>query len=841
MSEDENQKINTRRIIDQSALMQNVDVLKNASFIKIDTGPFVNGISLDEEGALESHGTTINKLYNFKDFIEGYNKLTPASLSNLIPYIQIFKVYDDNTEFLIPFNNFYPKSAIDAITSTRSDRGHQANLVSLEFISQGKDIATTFIYQVKINVIFDSIQTLFNEKSRYIELFNPPKKNASKRMERDPKYYQIKLKFGWNFNKDLPSDLNPKQLQAFADVSGSELFLSYTIHRLTINEDGSVALQVEYIGSLEALARDTTQLTILSSEDMKKLDDITEQITTIQDKLKTNGFTVDAPEEDGKVTVTIKNSQGEEQENGEKNNLERLYNEKSSLESNNKKEFMNGILKNIQQQYSGSFPQLKIRSDIYTKRQKLVESFSSLSEKDKLDKTQESKNLISADQNPDNVKFEWNVLKPEEAQTFNIEEYLKKLDTPPLTAAPAPVGGGTAGTIPPEYYSIPFFTFGRLMKALEVLGGKDGKESDFLVICTDCNIASFGNGNFIDARDLANNPDYKIYIDNGLVIGDNIAVLKNDISTINITQIPIALSTFKYWLNKNVISQNLTQMSLINFLNLAITDLLNLAVKSTNEDYVPTQNLQFKFMFDKIQLKNNDNFLTLIRNNQGPSEILGKSQYGKGDIKEFILKNQTSSINSIKKNIIIFYSTPTHNIRKSNFKKDLEDGIPHFFYGQNKGIINKITFREENMPYVREANIQTQVDRKPWKAGVFLRGKYNVIIEMLGTVNFRIGSMIHISPSFPGVIDFSDPILYGIGGYFVIISIKTSIQSGSYITTLEANWVATGTGEFTDLSHLPFKVVKLSKPLSQQSAQETSDASDAADAGEAAATSGGGG
>jgi hypothetical protein len=808
MADDENQKINTRRITDQSALMQNIDTLKNANFVNINNGPFVNGVSLEEEGSLENSGIIINKLYNFKDFIASYNKLTPASLSTLIPYIQIFKIYEDNAEFLIPFNNFYPKSAIDAITSAGSDRGHQANLVNLELVSQGKDTATTFIYQVKLNIIFDSVQTLFNEKSRYIELFNPPKKYSHKRMERDPKYYQIKLKFGWNFNKEIPADLNPKELQTFADFSGSELFLNYVIHKLTINEDGSVALQVEYIGSLEAVGRDSTKLNVLSSRTIDELDNISQKISDIDERLQGRNLKYEKNEDkDGKITIKIvKIDQPQtEQQAAEKNDLERLYNEISSKESNNKKEFMNGILKNIQQQYSGSFPQLKIRSDIYTKRQQLVESFSSLSEQQKIDDTEEAKSIISTDKNPDNVKFEWNVLKPEEVATFNIENYLKNLDTPSAAAA--------SKENPSEFYSIPFFTFGRLLKAIDTLGGKDGKESDFLILCSDCNIAYFGNGNFVDARDLAKNPNYKILINNGLVIGDNLAVLRNDISLVNITQIPIALSTFKYWINKNITSQNLTRMNLINFLNLAIIDLLNLAVKSTNEDYLPTQNIQFKFFLDKVEFNNDNNFLKLIRSNQGTSEILGKSNFNKENIKELILNNQITSSNSIKKNIIIFYCTPTHNVRKSNFKKDLEDGIPHFFYGQNKGIINKISFREENMPFVREANIQTQVDRKPWKAGVFLRGKYNVTIEMLGTVNFRIGSMIYISPSFPGVINYDDPVLYGIGGYFVIISIKTSIESGKYITILEANWVATGTGEFTDLSHLPFKVVKLSKPL----------------------------
>ena len=814
MSE-EDEKLNTRRIVNQSALMQNIEILKDTNFVSIPTGPFVNGVSLSDEGDLD--GTTINKLYNFKNFIQAYNKLTAASLSTLIPYIQIFKVYEDEPDFLIPFNNFYPKSAIDAITSAGSDRGHQANLVNLEFVSQGKDIATTFIYQVKLNIIFDSVQTLFNEKSRYIELFNPPKKSGkSLRGDNDPQYYQIKLKFGWNFNKELPSDLNPKELQIFSDASGSELFLSYVIHRLTINEDGSVALQVEYIGSLEAVARNATKLTVLSSEKIQKLDEVSKQITDIEDILQTRSLThTREQDKDGKITVKVVDKDGKEKSDNQ-SDLERLYNEQEQLTTNNRKEFLNGIFNKISEQYDGFFPKLQLNQSEYYKRSNIITSYSSLNEQERLDKIVESKNLIT--NNSASVKFvEIKKLNKRQYATQDTEEYLKQLEQPGMSGLD---------------YSIPFFTFGRLLKAIDTLGGKDGKESDFIILCGDCNIASFGDGNFVDAKDLSKDPNYKVLIDNGLVIGDKLAVLKNITTPINITQIPIALSTFQYWINKNITSQNITQMSLINFLNLCITDLLNLAVKPTNEDYVPTQNLNFKFFFDKVELNEDDEFLTLIKNThsiksdeadvepQQKQEILTKTNYGK--IEDFIINKQIKSSSSVKKNIIIFYSMPTHNTRKSNLSADVKDGIPHFFYGQSKGIINKITFREETMPFAREANIQTQVDKKPWKAGVFLRGKYNVTIDMLGTVNFRIGSMIYVSPSFPGVINFGDPIEYGIGGYFVILSIKTSIKSGEYLTSLEANWVATGTGEYTDLRSASFKVIKLSKPLAelQQQADE---------------------
>jgi len=813
--DDKEKELNDKKIIDQSALIQNIKEIKSflqqGFFTDFKSGPYVNGISFSDDITNENMGTTINKIYNFKEFIESYNKLTPASLSSLVPNIQIWKIYEDGTEFLFPFNNYYPKASIDAITSAGSDRGFQANLVNVEFISQGKDTATMFMYQVKLNLIFDSVQTLFNEKSRYIELFNPPKKSGRyKRGDRDPKYYQIKLKFGWNFNPEIPSSLNPTELKKFADLSGSELFLNYVIHRLTINEDGSVALQIEYIGALEAIARNSNNLTILSSEKLDELDKISKEIETIKENLKNVGLEATISEsEDGKIEVKIVDKDGNEQTNrSEKSLLEVAVAKQKEKETTNKNEFMTGIIKNINKQYfDKGLPILQINEDQYLKRKNVLDNFSKVNELERLNKIKE---LSASSKNK--LKNAWINFGDEIPNPNGIEQYLNDLSFQTDPQDPSVFN---------KIYNIPFFTFGRLLKAIQSLGSKIDKdtntitESDFIILASDCNISSLGKDGsddcFLTAKDIENNPEYKIYINNGLSLEQNVAVLNTSITPINILDIPIAFSTFKYWMEKNITSQNITRMSLINFLNLLTNDLLNLALKPTNEDYVPKQHLQFKFFFDKMEFNADNKFYETIKNNQGQKELLNISQL---NIQNFFLNEQLKK-DTIKKNIIIFYAMPTHNTRKSNFKNDLNDGIPHFFYGQSKGIINKITFREENMPFVREANIQTQVDRKPWKAGVFLRGKYNITIDMIGTVNFRIGSMIYLSPSFPGVISYDDPIEYGIGGYFIIVSLKTNIESGKYTTTIEANWVATGTGEYTDLSHAPINLIRLSKPLEQ--------------------------
>ena len=837
MSE-EDQKQYYRRISDQATLIQNIDKLKlsfNDRYENPLNSAYVTGLEILSADKKEVDGISVNKLYNFQKFIEEYNKLGPASLSLLNPYIEIYKIYEDGLERVIPFNNFFPKAALDAITSGKSDRGYQANIQNIKISSQGKDTATAFIYTVQMNFIFDSVQTLFNDNSRYIELFNPPKKYKYKRGDGDQKYYQIKLKFGWKIDpkQALNNNLNPVSVKNFADSSGSEIFLNYIKHNIGINEDGSVTLMVEYVGSLEMEARNPNKFSVLSDGKIEKLKEIQEKIDLISESLKDKGLKHEPVyKNDGSIEkVKILDNDGKEIEKprSEAAELERLYGQKKENEGNNEKDFREGIINNLLEQFytdfvqngekkevkTGTpllnrFPVFLINEQVYSSRKNLLETTNAGA----LETSSKVQELLKLENQPQNTEIRYGIdyrTKEEE----DIKNYLNKLEFPDDTVT---IEGRNDNK---KYYRIPFFTFRNLLKSLQALYGKDNQESDFIMLGTDIFISSFKTGELIDPKTLSENPEYKILIDNALSLGKgNVALIANKLKQINILDIPIALSTFRYWFNRNISSENLTQMSLMTFFNLCINELLVACVNPVNNDYVPKQNITFKMSMDKISINKNNNLLKQIQNNQGSFEkisLIDKNQ-------TLVITEQTTKQNDIiKKNIIVFYAAPKHNTRVSNIKKDIEDGIPHFFYGQNKGIVNKINFREENIPFFKEANIQSQVDRKPWRPGVFLRGKYNVTIETLGTVNFRVGSLIYVSPSFPGVLNTAEPIQYGIGGYFIIVSINTQIESGKYTTTLEANWVATGTGEYTDLSHLPFKVVTLPKPLAAiQEEQEVS-------------------
>lgn len=796
--DDEQSILNLRRLSEQAAVLQNIEkiITFEQSIRNVNRGPLIAGIDSNESEI------TINKLYNFKQFITDYNKLTPADLSNLIPFIKIYKIYPDKNiaPRNIPFNNFYPKKAIDSITSSGSDRGFQANIVGLDFTSQGKDTATTFIYEVKIKFIFDSVATLFNNESKYIELFNPPKKFVEKTKnvrEYNKDYYQIMLDFGWEGNIEDQSiiSLNNKELASFIEASKSRLFLNYVKHTININEDGSVQLDVTYIGSLEMESRHPIDSNIMSEQTEIEIKEIQRKIEQYIENLKNKYGDIKVQpilegEEQKVEDVNITDSTGKEMSlTKEKQDLKNLYEQKNSKEVSSIKEFTKTLINNIAQQYDDTLPYLEIPYTNYQTSKKIIENFSSYTDLSIMEQNKKLAELMSgniANQRKVSVK---NALD-QAISFFNDDSGDLQIHN--------------------QKYQIRYFTFGSLIKALSL-------DNSFLFLATNCEFSSFntepGTGP-LTTKDIQSNPNYKIIIDNGLSDYNQYAIYENRVNPINIFHIPISVSLFKYWFNKNILKQNLTSLSLLNFLNLCINELLILAIKPDNMDFVPKQNIKFKFFFDKLDLSKDNSLLTDVRiRNVNKTNSQTYTLSNNNIVYSLLDKNISGDIET--KKVIIFYSIPTLMQRRRILSKDTNDGIPSFFYGAAYSTINKITFREENIPFFKEANIQSQVDKKPWKAGIFLRSKYNVLIESLGTVNYRVGSLFYVSPSFTGVVDVSEPLDYGIGGYFVLISIKTTIESGKYITTLEGNWVSTGTGEYTDLSHKGFTLIKLSKPLEQ--------------------------
>ena len=135
---------------------------------------------------------------------------------------------------------------------------------------------------------------------------------------------------------------------------------------------------------------------------------------------------------------------------------------------------------------------------------------------------------------------------------------------------------------------------------------------------------------------------------------------------------------------------------------------------------------------------------------------------------------------------VVTLTTVHPDLLEGNYKEDREAGIYHFIVGADRGLLKEATFNRMDAPYLREARI----DRNRIAGAEQLRELYNVSLNLYGAPILKPGQLIYVTPSPLG---FGDPRsknsvsrYLGIGGYHMIISVQSVIDSQGYQTRVKA-------------------------------------------------------
>lgn len=124
-----------------------------------------------------------------------------------------------------------------------------------------------------------------------------------------------------------------------------------------------------------------------------------------------------------------------------------------------------------------------------------------------------------------------------------------------------------------------------------------------------------------------------------------------------------------------------------------------------------------------------------------------------------------------------------------NKNQDSQKGVYHFELGKDRGLIKDINFSRFDAPYAQEQLMTNQV-------GLYdeLRLPYKASITLVGNNLFMPGSQIYINPSNIGFGLPNDPNSaahrLGIGGYYTVLQVSTSVNNGSATTTLDCSFGA---------------------------------------------------
>jgi hypothetical protein len=200
---------------------------------------------------------------------------------------------------------------------------------------------------------------------------------------------------------------------------------------------------------------------------------------------------------------------------------------------------------------------------------------------------------------------------------------------------------------------------------------------------------------------------------------------------------------------------------------------------------ITAKNIENLTLYDLISSTINNILVPVLNSNCG----------GQSDL---TYKNNKNISISMKNNIFYIYKTTDKNAgcldddNKDRMTEDMNSrNIIHLFVGNKVGPVKSIKFKRIDTPYLREAKA-TSNGFIPLNT---LRDVYNADVEMIGNIFFYPGSRLYIHPNYK----FGNPSadgtvanIMGIGGYFVVTKVSSTITNSVWNTTLECIWESTG-------------------------------------------------
>ena len=275
----------------------------------------------------------------------------------------------------------------------------------------------------------------------------------------------------------------------------------------------------------------------------------------------------------------------------------------------------------------------------------------------------------------------------------------------------------------------------------------------------------------------------------------------NDVE-MNIADIPVSIDEFSLFWFHNVVKIGKTQYFVMDFIRDIMTKLFYTAlgkhcfggagfqlpiisrvpfsIKTRGEDAGPPSAPQGGGLIEPFP-----------RPVGGPPGISGKGKFervkSKSDLVKLMNKFKTAGGASEGETLDYLLIHATARAAKDFAKSEEQDskaGIYHIGIGRDSGVVKKVKFKSSNMKFVSEARV---IDQAQEALGQLFE-KYDATIKMYGAPFFRNGQYIYINPTSLGVKDASVAAKLGLGGYYVIYSVKGEISKDGYETSLECKF-----------------------------------------------------
>lgn len=702
--------------------------------------------------------------------IEKLFEVTPQQLSLLVPTLRIFKVqYKDENDkvgedFELEFESHLSRASVNKITSDRGGRPNEVGIESFEWEYFGKNPAeATTNIRATLSIFFQNIEALGsegtldkdnstqNKKASFTDLFVFSKRQIKEgegcrtKLKYNPKNFRIKAIVGWA----LPpkNDLIDKDLRMLLGSMQTVLMLDLVQHKLNFNENGTLTLTAEYIGSVE------NSLNHPDSDILNIGENVKEREKKLAERLKCSKESeVDDPD--------LRGDQEEKDIEEEKDEVEglkakdRLVKYRRLLQS----------IKDTGRMFFVDIPKSSIG---------ITDTDDQLSRKEQAKRREDP---------PDGKKGP--DIKPQKAETDGtvvdkaledgaseqaVEQTESQSDVASAFEDVSDILSEASERVDKNSVRINFVYFGDIINSvLEIL------EQPFNPTPGNTRVL-MGPLVFYDNRGAASSNTQK--------------------RMINLADVPISLELFtSFWTNKVLKPGGINRYFLKQFIRHAVDELIFAAIKGG---------------CTKANLKqqNKIGISVIPTRGTGPGGAQPRIEVGTRVTVDDIADNKIQPIppglerktnRGIHHYIFIFSSSEPPDMFTGNREEDFKRGIYHLGIGEERGILKSISFEQIQQKYLKEANFE----RDGADVENFFRERYNASIELFGNVLFFPGSQLFVNPTVVGLGANGDSSKrnslirrLGIGGYYIVKDVKNTIDTSGFKTSIGCVHVNRGEGK----------------------------------------------
>jgi len=271
----------------------------------------------------------------------------------------------------------------------------------------------------------------------------------------------------------------------------------------------------------------------------------------------------------------------------------------------------------------------------------------------------------------------------------------------------------------------------------------------------------------------------------------------------SLADIPISLNLFLRWFSEIVSNKGIFGKSFKNFLTEATNQLIVAALQQESSRLLlPKQVRKVKTVNWESHTKPNmaDPFGFINKKDKGlkiegkNAQRIKKSKKGTHleQLRADIIKNIAHAGGANTSEYVLIYAESKQSTRKYNgspdqYAADLDDNVYHLSLGRDVGVVKDIKLSAPT-----SAEFEAMQLQKASKTDGTIKTKriYNATVTLYGVTFFRPGQMIFIEPAAYG--DLDNLKAHGLCGYYTITSISSNFTVGNFETTLVCSWFSEG-------------------------------------------------